>query len=87
MGYNNLIVTQTTHRVKKGFGKNSEFLPDFLEKLRRKPCQAPCVLVYSIRKANELYITNAKHEQDTGGHAQWQKIWKWGICSIFMAKC
>jgi len=25
------------HRVKKCFGKNSEFLPDFLEKLRRKP--------------------------------------------------
>ena len=37
VGYNNLIVTQTTHRVKKCFGKNSEFLPDFLEKLRRKP--------------------------------------------------
>ena len=34
MGYNNLIVTQTTHRVKKCFGKNSEFLPDFLEKMR-----------------------------------------------------
>ena len=34
-----------------------------------------------------LYITNAKHEQDTGGHAQWQKIWKWAICSIFTAKC
>jgi len=37
VGYNNLIVTQTTHRVKKCFGKNSEFLPDFLEKLRQKP--------------------------------------------------
>jgi len=37
VGYNNLIVTQTGQRVKKRFGKNSEFLPDFLEKLRRKP--------------------------------------------------
>ena len=34
MGYNNLIVTQTGQRVKKRFGKNSDFLPDFLEKTK-----------------------------------------------------
>ncbi len=32
MGYNNIILTQRTARVKMRFSKNGEFLADFQEK-------------------------------------------------------